>query len=46
MSKVKQKLEECKEVVREAKEIVLELLDEPMTIEQKNKILELYRLLK
>ncbi len=46
MSAVKQKINECKEVVREAKEITLELLNEPMPEEQKEKIFNLYKLLK
>lgn len=46
MSEVKQKLQEAKETVRQARIIVLELLDESMTIEQKNKMLKVYKLLK
>ena len=43
---VKELLKDAKNVVREAKELVYDLLDEPMTEKQKEKILKLFRLLK
>ena len=42
----KEKLEVARELLREAKEIILELLSEDMNEKQKNMILELYRILK
>ena len=45
-SKVKKKLREARHVVNKAKHIVYELLDEPMSDQQKEKVLELFRLLK
>ena len=45
-TRVKELLQEAKSVVREAKELVYDLLDEPMTEKQKQMILKLFRLLK
>ena len=42
----KEKIEFIRERLRNAKEIVLELLSEDMSERQKKKILELYRILK
>ncbi len=42
----KEKIEAARELLREAKEIVLELLGEDMNEKQKKMILELYRILK
>ncbi len=43
---IKELLKEAKGITRKAKELVYELLDEPMTDKQKEKILKLFRLLK
>jgi len=42
----KEKIELARELLRDAKEIVLELLSEDMNEKQKKMILELYRILK
>ena len=42
----KEKIELARELLRDAKEIVLELLSEDMNEKQKRMILELYRILK
>ena len=42
----KEKIEVARELLREAKEIVLELLSEDMRKKKKAKILQLYRILK
>lgn len=45
-SELKMLIKEAKEQVREAKQLVLMILEEPMTMDQKKQILELYKLLK
>ena len=45
-SVVKKKIVEAKEVIEKAKYIVYDLLNEPMEEKQKEKVLELFRLLK
>jgi len=45
-TRVKELLQEAKDVTREAKGLVYILLDEPMTDKQKQMILKLFRLLK
>ena len=45
-SRVKELLQEAKNVTQEAKELVYILLDEPMNDKQKQMILKLFRLLK
>jgi len=46
MAQVKQKIIEAKEIVYQAKLIAYELLDAPMDDKSKEKVLELFRLLK
>jgi len=45
-TETKELIDEAKETIREAKIIILELMEEPMNMEQKEKIMKLYRLLK
>jgi len=46
MTLVQQKINEGKELVYQAKEIVYELLNTPMDDESKEKVLQLFRLLR
>ena len=42
----KEKIEEARALLRDAKKVVIELMDEPLSEKQKRMVLELYRILR